>query len=74
MFPTSTLPVSPFLGVTGMGTLLGLLALGAVVALIVGLVLHHREPQGSPAVDLSGADADGAAAPEAKSPGTRLSA
>ena len=45
MLPTSTMHVSPFLGATGMGTLLGVVGLGALVALLVGLVLHRREQQ-----------------------------
>jgi hypothetical protein len=67
MLPTSTLPVSPFLGSMGMGTLLGLLALGALVALVVGLVVHRREPQVPTAIELTEADGDPARA--AKTPG-----
>ena len=72
MLPTSTLPVSPFLGPTGMGTLLGLLALGALVALVVGLLLHRREPTAPSAIEVS--EANGTGAPGAKTPGPRLSA
>ena len=73
MLPTSTLPVAPFLGPSGMGTLLGVLALGALAALLVGLMLHRRDTKASPAIAL--ADADGQeSAPAAKAPGARLSA
>ena len=73
MFPTSTLPVAPFLGPSGMGTLLGVLALGALVALLVGLVMHRRDAKASAAITLSEAEGQ-EAAPAAKAPGARLSA
>jgi hypothetical protein len=72
MFPTSTLPVEPFAGSIGMGTLLALLALGALVAMCVGLALHRRETKASTAIDVSEPDHD--AAPTAKAPGARLNA
>ena len=52
MFPTSTLPVSPFLGSTGLGTLIGVVALGALGALLVGLVAHRREQRRTTAIEL----------------------
>ena len=52
MFPVSTLPVSPLVGPTGMGTLLGVVALGALVALLVGLMVHRREQQRMTAIAL----------------------
>ena len=52
MFPASTLPVSPFLASTGMGTLLGVVAMGVLVALFVGLMVHRREQQRSMAIEL----------------------
>jgi hypothetical protein len=73
MLPTSTLPVAPFVGPSGMGTLLGVLALGALVALLVGLLIHRRDKKASTAIALSEAEGQ-AAAPAAKVPGARLSA
>ena len=75
MLPTSTLPVFPMLGTAGMGTLLGVLALTALGALLVGLVLHRREHRRATAIAMgeSGATVtDDTAAPKAS--GTRLSA
>jgi hypothetical protein len=72
MFPTSTLPVSPIAGSIGMGTLLVVLALGALVAMCVGLALHRRETKASTAIDVS--EPDRAVAPAAKAPGARLNA
>jgi len=43
MFPTSNLPVSPLVASTGMGTLVGALAGGAFVVLVVGWLLYQRE-------------------------------
>jgi hypothetical protein len=70
MFPTSTLPVVPFSGPAGIGTLVGVLAIGVLVALLVGLVLHRREQPETPAIAVPEADAP---APE-KAARTRLSA
>jgi len=43
MLPTSNLPMSPFLNVTSMGTLVVLVAVGAAVALLAGYLLHRPE-------------------------------
>jgi hypothetical protein len=72
MFPTSTLPVSPFLGPTGIGTLLGGLALGALVALVVGYALHRSEQRKDVVLDV--ADTTAAAPGSERPPGPRLSA
>jgi hypothetical protein len=72
MFPTSTLPVSPFLGPTGIGTLLGGLALGALVALVIGYALHRSEQRTEVTVDVP--DRAAAEPGAERPPGSRLSA
>ena len=72
MFPTSTLPLSPFFGPAGMGTLVAILAIGVLVALLVGLALNRREQATTPAIELPETDR---AAPGSEKPArTRLSA
>jgi hypothetical protein len=66
MLPPSTLPVSPFLDSSAMGLLIGVLAVGGLVALVAGWVLHHREQRRAPRIDVDD-DAD-------TTPRTRLSA
>ena len=59
MFPTSTLAVSPFVGPSAMGLLLGVLAVGGLVALLIGHALHRREQRRAPHIDvLDAADAE----------------
>jgi hypothetical protein len=60
MFPTSTVPVAPFVGLSDMGLMVGLLAIGGLVALLVGNALHRREQRLAPRVDVAdpAADAD----------------
>lgn len=53
MFPTSTLPMAPLLVPAGIGALLGIVALGAFLALIVGLVLHRRETGRKTAIEVA---------------------
>ena len=72
MFPTSTLPVSPFLGHMGMGTVIGVVAVGALVALLVGLLLHRRELQAAPTIELP--ETTGVTPETAKPSRARLSA
>ena len=73
MFPAGTLPLSPFAGPQGVGTLVGLLALGVLVALLVGLAIHRREQAAAPTIELP--DTGPAAAPVSEKPArTRLSA
>ena len=72
MFPTSTLPLSPFFGAASIGTLVGILAIGVLVALLVGLALHRREQAPAPTIELP---ATGTAVPVSEKPArTRLSA
>ncbi len=52
MLPTSTLPVSPFIGPSGMGLLMGVLAVGGLVAIVVGWAAHRREQRRAPRVDV----------------------
>lgn len=70
MLPTTTLPLAPDLGPTGMGTLLVLVACGALVALLVGLALHQRDPA---TTTIALPDGEAGASPE-KRPGRRVSA
>ena len=72
MFPTSTLPLSPLAAPAGMGALIGVLALGVLVALLVGLALYRREQRMAPTIELPGADATTPAAERPARP--RLSA
>ena len=59
MLPTSTLPVSPFMGSSDMGLLLGVLAIGGLVALLVGYAGHRREQRRAPRIDVvDGVDAE----------------
>jgi hypothetical protein len=67
MLPTSTLPVSPFLGSSGMGLAIGVLAVGALVAILVGYTVHRREQRKATRVDLAPDDG-------ASETGRRLSA
>ena len=53
MFPTSTLPIAPLLAPAGIGALLGIVTLGAFLALIVGLVLHRREHERETAIEVA---------------------
>ena len=72
MFPTSTLPMTPLLAPTGIGALLGIVALGAFLALIVGFLLHRRETGREPAIEV---DATPTAISATEAPSrTRLSA
>jgi hypothetical protein len=48
MLPTSTLPVSPFMGSSDMGLLVGMLAIGGLLALVVGYAVHRREQRRAP--------------------------
>ena len=72
MLPTSALPMFPTFGPLGMGTLLGVLAAGALGALLLGLLRHRREHKHATTISTaeSGAELD---AP-AKATGSRLSA
>ena len=72
MMPTSALPVFPTFGALGMGTLLGVLAAGALGALLLGLLRHRREHKQAMMISMaeSGAEID---APT-KATGSRLSA
>ena len=54
MLPTSTLPMTPLLFPAGVGALLGALAVGALVALVVGFVLYRREHGSESAIDVAG--------------------
>ena len=56
MMPTSALPVFPTFGALGMGTLLGVLAAGALGALLLGLMRHRREHHDSTSISMAGAD------------------
>jgi hypothetical protein len=58
MLPTSTLPVAPLVGSSAMGLLIGGLAVGGLLALLIGYALHHREQRRTPRLDV----ADGAGA------------
>jgi hypothetical protein len=59
MFPTSTLPVSPFMGSSDMGLMVGVLAIGGLVALLVGYAHHRREQRRAPRIDVvDAADAE----------------
>ena len=59
MLPTSTLPVSPFMGSSNMALLLGMLAIGGLVAMVAGYVVHRREQRRAPRIDVvDGADAE----------------
>ncbi len=71
--PTGTVPMLPVTGPSGIGTLLCLLALGALVALLAGLVVHHREHDHDVAVDTSN-DVTVAPVADVTRPRTRLSA
>ena len=72
MMPTSALPVFPTFGALGMGTLLGVLAAGAMGALLLGLIRHRREHRNATTISMpeSGAETDAPAKPS----GSRLSA
>jgi hypothetical protein len=72
MLPTSALPVFPAFGLLGMGTLLGVLAAGALGALLLGLIRHRREGQQATTISMaeSGAEVDATT----KASGSRLSA
>lgn len=72
MLPTSSLPMFPTFGPLGMGTLLGVLAAGALGALLLGLMRHRREHKHATTISTaeSGAEVD---APT-KATGSRLSA
>jgi hypothetical protein len=72
MMPTSALPVAPMFGPLGMGTLLGVLAAGALGALLLGLMRHRRESRRATAISMAenGAEVDAAT----KASGSRLSA
>ena len=72
MLPTSSLPMFPTFGPLGMGTLLGVLAAGALGALLLGLMRHRREHKHATAISMAegGAEVD---APT-KASGSRLSA
>ncbi len=70
MPPASTVPVMPIL-FPGIGTFLGCLAAGTAVALVAGLLLHRRDPEGPPAIDVRPPDG---AARDAAAPRSRLSA
>ena len=50
MLPVNPLPVLQI--PTGIGMLLGGLALGAFVALVVGFLVHRREQQRGPTIDM----------------------
>ena len=50
MLPVNPLPILQI--PTGIGMLLGGLALGAFVALVVGFIVHHRE-QAAPNIDVA---------------------
>jgi hypothetical protein len=58
MLPTSTLPISPFVGDSGMGLLVGVLAVGGFVALLIGYAIHRREQRRAPRVEIAGVAAD----------------
>lgn len=59
MLPTSTLPVSPFTGPSGLGLLIGVLAAGGLLAIVIGYAVHRRELRRAPRVDVvDAADAD----------------
>jgi len=72
MMPTSALPVFPAFGPLGMGTLLGVLAAGALGALLLGLIRHRREHRDAMTISMAenGAEVD----PATKASGGRLSA
>ena len=72
MLPTSSLPMFPTFGPLGMGTLLGVLAAGALGALLLGLMRHRREYKHATTISMGegGAEVD---APT-KASGSRLSA
>ena len=72
MMPTSALPVFPTFGALGMGTLLGVLAAGALGALLLGLMRHRREHRRATTISMAenGAEVDAAT----KATGSRLSA
>jgi len=66
MLPTSPLPVTPLMAPSGMVLLVGVLAVGGLVALVIGYVVHRRAERLAPRVDV----ADGAAEAQSR----RLSA
>ncbi len=72
MLPTSSLPLFPTFGPLGMGTLLGVLAAGALGALLLGLMRHRREHKHATTIAMAegGAEVDAAT----KASGSRLSA
>ena len=72
MMPTSALSVAPAFGALGMGTLLGVLAAGALGALLLGLVRHRRESRRASTISMAEHGAEGDAATKAS--GSRLSA
>ena len=72
MMPTSALPVFPTFGALGMGTLLGVLAAGALGALLLGLLRHRREHRSTTTISTAEAGAETGAATKAS--GSRLSA
>jgi hypothetical protein len=52
MLPTSSLPVSPFIGPSGLGLLMGVLAVGGLVAIVIGWAVHRHEQRRAPRVDV----------------------
>ncbi len=72
MMPTSALPVFPTFGALGMGTLLGVLAAGALGALLLGLIRHRREHRDATTISMPEDGAEPGAATKAS--GSRLSA
>lgn len=58
MFPTSTtLPLSPFLNLASMGTLVVLVGLGAVVSLVAGYAFGRHVDPAEPAIEVLSGDA-----------------
>lgn len=67
MLPSPTLPMAPLLFPTGIATVLGILGVGAFVALLIGVALHRREHDTPTEMDVT---SDAAETPDR----TRLSA
>ena len=71
MLPTSSLPMFPTFGPLGMGALLGVLAAGALGALLLGLLRHRREHKHATTISMP---EGGAEVAPTKASGSRLSA
>jgi hypothetical protein len=66
MLATGTIPLTPFLSVSGLVTLAGWIGIGLCAAVVAGFAIQRRDENASPTIRLADDDADAAESPRAR--------